>query len=58
MCKRAVLTPKRAEAAAASQPAWPPPITTTSKNKSFFHDMNLYSIAIFTSFEFIISVNQ
>ena len=32
---KAVLTPKRAEAAAASQPACPPPITTTSKDKSF-----------------------
>ena len=28
---KAVLIPRRAEAAAASQPAWPPPITTTSK---------------------------
>ena len=33
---RAVFTPRRAEAAAASQPAWPPPITTTSNENSFF----------------------
>jgi len=31
----AVLTPNLAEAAAASHPAWPPPITTTSNVKSF-----------------------
>jgi len=32
---KAVLTPRRADAAAASHPAWPPPITTTSNNKLF-----------------------
>ena len=32
----AVLTPNLADAAAASQPACPPPITTTSNVKSFF----------------------
>ena len=32
----AVRAPMRALAAAASQPAWPPPITTTSKDASMF----------------------
>src|SRR3954464_4408803 len=31
---RAVFAPIRAEALAASQPAWPPPITTTSNDSS------------------------
>jgi hypothetical protein len=33
---RAVLIPNLADAAEASHPACPPPITTTSKDKSFF----------------------
>src|SRR4029434_5946401 len=32
--RRAVLAPRRAEADAASQPAWPPPMTITSKFSS------------------------
>ena len=36
LVNRAVFTPSLADAAAASQPAWPPPITITSKCLFFF----------------------
>ena len=55
--KSAVLTPILADAAAASQPACPPPITTTSKFTSFMNqmypsDLNLQDlILLFTDTE-------
>jgi len=36
---RTVRAPARAEAAAASQPAWPPPMTTTSNERSLEKDI-------------------
>ena len=37
-----------ADAVAASQPAWPPPITTTSNELSFFININLCLLLKFT----------